>query len=569
MRVFFFFTLMLLAACAQVDPTVVYEIVRFQITATPKPSSTPEPSATPTPTPTPTAIPATVRQYPREMFFSEPVPQGNAPCGIVDWLDFPLDPPDAENAIGGSDFGIYRRRYDKFHAGEDWRLENRSFGESVYSIGHGVVTYAEPLGWGADKGVVIVEHRFSEGDSILSFYGHLDPPSIVLRPGDCVARGDRVGRIGRPRGSPHLHFEIRSHMPVSPGPGYWSVDPAQAGWRPPSQYIWDFRIGLQPGVEWALSLGSYRIEGLGLMERDDTYVVLRDQELIGIHVDDGTLRWSLPISETNAALDVTGGSFYVANQFGRVAGFDLNQILGDRQFGQIETPVKPDWKIEIDSIGIPALVPSPGGGVIMAVHDDLFGISPDGTALWERLSIDPIHDWMLIGGELFFTSRGETNTVWKVGDNGPEKLYSGVSGHLVASGDQLFVYERNGIYRLNTVDQSVELIYPLSTAYQNLGDMVALPDGGLLLSHVDNFDRRIIAIDADGTSRWERSFIETAEGQPRLLVLDDQIYLILEENSSSASKVSIYLVDTNQGELNRILTGGRRGSRSMETRIFS
>ncbi|HZY45078.1 MAG TPA: M23 family metallopeptidase, partial [Anaerolineae bacterium] len=66
--------------------------------------------------------------------------------------------------------------------------------------------------------VVIVRHVFNDGRTILSFYGHLDPPSVVLNVGDCVERGQQVGEIGKPRGRPHLHFEIRHHLPARPVP---------------------------------------------------------------------------------------------------------------------------------------------------------------------------------------------------------------------------------------------------------------------------------------------------------------------------------------------------------------
>jgi murein DD-endopeptidase MepM/ murein hydrolase activator NlpD len=100
----------------------------------------------------------------------------------VDVLDFPLDPPNGADASGGSDFGVFRSRYGKFHSGEDWWgvRGRQSFGEPVYAIGHGLVTYAEPEGWNRDKGVIIVRHIFDDGREVLSFYGHLDPPSVLL-----------------------------------------------------------------------------------------------------------------------------------------------------------------------------------------------------------------------------------------------------------------------------------------------------------------------------------------------------------------------------------------------------
>ena len=181
------------------------------------------PTTTPTitPTPTPTAVPISITLLRSQQ--STPASEPGARCGVVDTLDFPLDPPDAKNVrFGGQDFGAFRDTYYGYHAGEDWwgtGGDVSSFGAPVHSIGHGVVTYAEPNGWGRDKGVIIIRHTFPDGSRILSFYGHLHPPSVTLRLGDCVVRGDQIGQIGQPRSSPHLHFEIRhgSDM-VDPGP---------------------------------------------------------------------------------------------------------------------------------------------------------------------------------------------------------------------------------------------------------------------------------------------------------------------------------------------------------------
>ncbi len=76
-------------------------------TATPQPSRMPRasPSPIPTFTPTATAVPITIIGDPRAAIIRDPEPQDNA-CGIVDLLDFPLDPPDALNvSYGGQGFG--------------------------------------------------------------------------------------------------------------------------------------------------------------------------------------------------------------------------------------------------------------------------------------------------------------------------------------------------------------------------------------------------------------------------------------------------------------------------------
>jgi len=192
-------------------------------TVTHTPTPTPAPTSTPTPTPTPLARPISTSGDPRAVSLHTTASADGPLCGLVDVFDFPLNPPEGDGvARGGGDFGIYRGRYEKYHAGEDWWMSpwRSSFGSPVYSIGHGRVTYAAPNGWGRDQGIVIVRHSFADGRQVLSFYGHLDPDSVILINGDCVTRGERVGAIGRPTTGPHLHFEIRTHMPDEPGTGY-------------------------------------------------------------------------------------------------------------------------------------------------------------------------------------------------------------------------------------------------------------------------------------------------------------------------------------------------------------
>ena len=155
-------------------------------TATPLPTNTATatPSPTPTFTPTATAVPITITGDPRTVILAEPQPQDNALCGIVDTLDFPLDPPEALTvSYGGQGFGRFRSRYDQYHAGEDWQLlrGRANLGVPVYAIGHGRVTYAHPNGWGRDKGVIIIRHTFADGSTVLSFYGHMEPDSVTLQ----------------------------------------------------------------------------------------------------------------------------------------------------------------------------------------------------------------------------------------------------------------------------------------------------------------------------------------------------------------------------------------------------
>ncbi|HET6407601.1 MAG TPA: M23 family metallopeptidase [Chthoniobacteraceae bacterium] len=105
------------------------------------------------------------------------------------------------------------------HLGEDWNGAgggDTDLGDPVYCTAHGLVVYARDYraGWG---NVVIVRHAFNEKSEVRyvdSLYGHLD--RILVREGQKLERGQRVGTIGTGHGRypAHLHFEIRKDIRV-------------------------------------------------------------------------------------------------------------------------------------------------------------------------------------------------------------------------------------------------------------------------------------------------------------------------------------------------------------------
>jgi len=100
-------------------------------------------------------------------------------------------------------FGIAR-----MHQGVDIAAP---WGTPVWAAAAGTVVYA---GWFGGYGkLVVVDH----GGGVATLYGHLS--SIAVSPGDRVAAGDVLGRVGSTGYStgPHLHFEIRvDGRPVDP-----------------------------------------------------------------------------------------------------------------------------------------------------------------------------------------------------------------------------------------------------------------------------------------------------------------------------------------------------------------
>lgn len=533
-------------------PTATATAVPATATATQTPTSTPTPL--PTPTPTATAVSLTISGDPRAVPLAVPAPNGRFACGVVDVLDFPIDPPDATHVSrGGGDFGLFRSRYDKFHAGEDWGgVSGRpNLGTAVYSIGHGLVTYAEPLGWGRDQGVVIVQHTFADGRILLSFYGHLEPTSIGLTPGACVARGQQVGEIGQPRGFPHLHFEIRTQSPYAPLTGYWPEDPTTQGWLWPSQTIWQARLAAAPGVVWTRPFTANGSAYVGQL--DQASIVLRQGgQLIALDLATGAERpLALGGDEESRVADAVRHpqqpTLFVAGLDGAVAAFSLVDGVPQSQ-----------WQQETDA-SAPQLLPLPDGGVLVLGRSDWLALAADGTRRWHTTTAPRMVDWALSAEHLYLTTSGADAQLWRLDGERPLAI-AALSGKLALTAGRLWLYSANGVYWLDTTEDAAtpELLLPLPTGTLSRGDVVALPTGGALLAHSDGFDRRLILLDANGRLVWERSFAGQLVGEQRLVVWGDRPYLVSQLGSGAAGGLNVYAVDLTAATLTHIFSGGSR-----------
>jgi murein DD-endopeptidase MepM/ murein hydrolase activator NlpD len=184
--------------------------------------------------------------------------QSAAPCGIVDSVSFPFDNVSRGGYYVRQPFANPRDGWG-YHSGEDWfNSQSNAYGDPVHAIANGLVTYSSHYGWGVDKGVVILEHTLRDNSVIYSVYGHMEVLNDHTFPqeGDCVQRGDIVGAIGDPRGSPHLHFEIRHKWPRFPGFGYTQGTPDLDDFESPTAYIINWQAWLNPGYKWHLTLNE-------------------------------------------------------------------------------------------------------------------------------------------------------------------------------------------------------------------------------------------------------------------------------------------------------------------------
>jgi len=297
------------------------------------------------------------------------------------------------------------------------------------------------------------------------------------------------------------------------------------------------------------------------MSKEDTFVAIDGLRLVGIDVSGEGLRWSQPISYTSPAvlIDADGSRVYAANSVGEIEAFLLPDLQGANLSEGDEPSLESIWKIKRETRGTPTLMPLPGGGVAVAVRGQMFGLSPSGRSLWEQEFNGRPFDWALVGERLIFTLEGRDGPVWSIDRSGPVAWKAPIGGRLVIAGDHVLVYAADGICRLDPDTLSAERLVTLPSGSPSSGDIVALPDGGLLVAHQDAYDRRLIALNDDGTVRWQRSHSDILRGRQQFLTLGDRPFLVSENNATSSSgEIAVFAVDMNSAELARIFTGGSR-----------
>ncbi|MGD8822117.1 MAG: M23 family metallopeptidase [Anaerolineales bacterium] len=508
------------------------------------PTATAAATALPTATSTPTVTPLPMRVAASEFELPShpPEPVYGAPCGLVDYFDFPLDPPDAGNVRGGRDFGVYRQRYNGIHTGEDWwYATGSSLAMPVYSIGYGQVSYAHTHGWGRDLGTLVIRHVMQSGRTIYSFYGHLDPDSLHLRYGDCVTRGELVGLIGDPRSSPHLHFEIRSVFADQPGPGYWSTDPIRAGWFPPSQTIEESRLAIAPGLLWWHTFQADRVrylgqwaEDLALIETDDQLLIfdltqgveLARAEISGLH--------SYTLWDPDRRWLVTG------DMSGRVKTWHLS-LEQDQPDPQLTA--MPVWQADTHQIGGLELIPLPHNWLALIQGTALTALDPSGNIAWEVELNSRLQGWLRVDEQVLISTDGLHPQLWSVTPQGARAWGVGVSGRLLASPSAVFLFSREGLYHLNPSSQQAQLWIAWDSANLDSAQVVDLPDGRMLVNHTSLEASRLFWLDQEGEIVQQVRYDEAIDfDQAAVLVWGETVFLVTQSQGASSAIVSVFQV---------------------------
>ena len=143
----------------------------------------------------------------------EPASGQTASVRLADGFDSPV------GREGTKRYYVARGFRPNGHLGEDWNGEgggDTDLGDPVFCTAHGIVQFAQDyrMGWG---NVIIVRHAYFENGKVNyvdSLYGHLH--QILVRVGQKVSRGQKIGLIGNNHGQydAHLHFELRKNLTV-------------------------------------------------------------------------------------------------------------------------------------------------------------------------------------------------------------------------------------------------------------------------------------------------------------------------------------------------------------------
>ncbi|MCP5494356.1 MAG: M23 family metallopeptidase [Leptospiraceae bacterium] len=151
------------------------------------------------------------------------------PKYIARGFNYPVGKPKGKYYYIAQKFGTINKNYGNlYHLGEDWNGiggGNTDYGDTVYSIGRGLVVFADDCGkgWG---NVIRIIHKIKKKSKywyVESLYAHLK--DIKVKKGEFVKRGEKIGTIGNANGLyyAHLHMEVRFKILMPLVGGYSKV----------------------------------------------------------------------------------------------------------------------------------------------------------------------------------------------------------------------------------------------------------------------------------------------------------------------------------------------------------
>ncbi len=433
-------------------------------------------------------------------------------CGIVERISHPID---TETWRLVQSFSAASPRHQgRFHTGEDWYGgRGMSAGSPVRAIANGRVTYSSPSGWGRDGGVIIIEHTFPDGSIAYSQYGHLGEGGIDSFPPrlSCVEAGQIIGVVGDARPAPHVHFEMRSGMADTPGPGYSWETPEDAGWLPPSQFILNWQGWLHPSHEWHtdnITPPQSLSPPLWLLDGGAVYI---DGQRIKRLTSDGRVLWRINLNREAVA----------------VTGYEGQPLLtyadGTMQLINLEGSLAEAWQTGYSFDSAPLFV---GDYLMFHTSDNRLVLLDEArqSALWEVEGIPSYIRAYVAGDVSDFTVAiiTQDRTIMTITRSGGLQY----TGHLrdtgsfaTATDGALLVYTRGGLWRVDKQGQW-RLAKEDAPAGGGSSAILVTPDERMYL-----FDGQILyAFNRDGLALWQTP-IPNVQGMTNLTVYGDKLLL--------------------------------------------
>ncbi|MEP7292623.1 MAG: peptidoglycan DD-metalloendopeptidase family protein, partial [Chloroflexota bacterium] len=422
-----------------------------------------------------------------------PAAAQDAPCGVVDALDYPIDIADTLE-LRYNDFGLLRPRFGGRHTGIDVAFNRR--GDPVRAAARGRVTYADPNGWDTEKGVVVIQHTFPDGSIIHTVYGHMEQSDDIRFPvvGTCVERGDIVGVVGWPsRGLPHLHYEIRTFLPGGGGPGYVVDNPLERGWLDPLDFTDLWRIRLAPG--YVSSVTFTDVPTLPPVIADDGSSILATGSAIEAFSAQGSRLWRVTTDGV-----VTG-----------ILGLPGNRVVAHTRNGQVLTlqggRYAAVWQVSgpdapLVALGETLVIVTEGGG--------LSAFDPMGVALWSlpgAASIIAVSDFQTNGVQVSLAVRTAEGVRWRVVDAAGQVAYETTFRRApliapVISGGW-FALDGTTLYALSGSERRE--IASLAPAPGRTARIAADPLGSAYIYLADEAST-LISVSASGQIRWRQTY---------------------------------------------------------------
>jgi outer membrane protein assembly factor BamB len=306
---------------------------------------------------------------------------------------------------------------------------------------------------------------------------------------------------------------------------------------------------------------SSELRPLGMVEGD--LLIASDlDELTTLSIEDGRKLWTRSLPDTSTAIMFDEGTeqIYVAKLGGSLEAFRLS----DLQTANAESIVDPVWTASVGSSASVVLIPLPQRGVVASTGSQISAFSDSGELLWRGEPMTGIRDWTHSEEALILLGR---EGVLVANDAGAERSTVSIMGHRIVASGLPLIYAEDGIYRFDLDTRSVEPFFALPSGFPRSGAISELPGGGVLAAHTDLDDRRLIAIDAEGGTLWEFSLANLGVRAVEFLAIDDQVYLLAQFPIGNSTGIDLFQVDTGNGALTRIFSGGTRAPGSLPLTI--